>query len=106
MSFFESEIVKEEIAELLNLGKKISENLVDVSELSHSELKERIKILQLTLDKTKIVYTRLCLTDDLMAKQICQSLQNIAKIMSKDTYLEALIEVQELINNMKNELDR
>lgn len=106
MSFFESEIVKKEIEDLLNLGKKISENLTNISELSYSQLKERVEILQETLDKTKIAYTRLCLTDDLIAKQVKISLQKTAKIMGKETYLEALDEVQKVINNMKNELDR
>jgi hypothetical protein len=106
MSFFDSEIVKEEMQNISALSKKSSENLLDLSEQSNEEIKQKVDVLQAMIDKTKIFCMRLSLVDDPEAKQLSDQLQKCASIMGKKTIMEALEEVQQRIDSMKEQLDK
>ena len=62
--FFESEIVREELAEINKLQEEIYGSVFSFGSLSREEQKEHVERLILLLDKQRIMYTRLSLSDD------------------------------------------
>jgi len=62
--FFESEIVREELAEINKLQEEIYGSVFSFGSLSREEQKEHVERLILLLDKQRIMYMRLSLSDD------------------------------------------
>ena len=62
--FFESEIVREELAEINKLQEEIYGSVFSFGSLSREEQKEHVERLIILLDKQRIMYTRLSLSDD------------------------------------------
>jgi hypothetical protein len=63
-NFFDSEIIKNELKEIDHLQKEICENLLDFGEASQENKLQHIDKLSRLLEKQKIMYTRLSLSDD------------------------------------------
>jgi hypothetical protein len=105
MSFFESTIVKEEVEHTRNLIKKFAE-LPIVITLSDHEINKWADELQELLEKTKIFFARLRLSDDEMAKEIKDKVDSYAKLMGKDNFNAALEDVQTVIYDIKIQLDK
>jgi hypothetical protein len=106
MSFFEAEIIREEIENIANLGSQIMETLQGFSMLSKDKMREKINIMQEQLDKTMIFCFRLNLSDDKDAKKTMEELRICAKLLGKENIMDALKEVQLVINDMKEQLDQ
>ena len=62
--FFESEIVREELNEINKLQEEIYGSVFSFQSLSREKQKEHVESLILLLDKQRIMYTRLSLSDD------------------------------------------
>ena len=63
--FFESEIVREELQEINELQEEIYGKMMNLSQLSTSEdRKEHVEKLTTLLEKQRLMYTRLSLSDD------------------------------------------
>jgi hypothetical protein len=77
MSFFDSEIVQQEIEEINNLQSEISKQIFTFPSMSKSEKYEHMQSLSSLLEKQQLLYTRLSLSDDPkaieMKKQIIES---------------------------------
>ena len=69
MSFFDSEIVRSEMVEIEMLWSDITKNVWNVINMSKEEQKFYISLLEKYLDKQKILYTRVRLSDDPKAKE-------------------------------------
>ena len=106
MSFFEAEIIRKEIEHIANLGEQITDTVQSFSMLSKDEMRKKINILQEQLDKTMIFCFRLNLSDDKEAKETMEELKICAKLLGKENIMEALKEVQLVINDMNEQLDQ
>lgn len=69
MSFFDSEIVRSEMVEIEMLWSDITKNVWNVINMSKEEQKFYVSLLEKYLDKQKILYTRVRLSDDPKAKE-------------------------------------
>ena len=67
-NFFDSEIVKEELEEINDLQKNLYGSIMLFPEMDRSEKVEHIELLTELLDKQKVMYARLSLSDDPEAK--------------------------------------
>jgi hypothetical protein len=105
MSFFNSPIVQEEIERISELGTLIAENVLLFPSLSDNQKKERVKTLQEMLDKIKLFYTRLSLSDDVEAKQMKDKMNEASVMMGDETLLDACDKIQYLIDEMRKALD-
>jgi hypothetical protein len=109
MSFFDSDIVQEEIKNISNLSDLISNSVLVFHTLPIPEMVKRVDVLQEMLDKLNLFYLRLSLSDDVEAQQMKEKLQKTAVLMGASdagNINEAFDGVQHLINNMRDELDR
>ena len=69
MSFFQSEVVRAEMAEIQELQEEVYSNVFEFPQMQLEDQKYHIDILERLLEKQKIMYTRLSLSDDPQAKK-------------------------------------
>lgn len=80
MTFFSSDIVKTELKEIGFLQERISSNILSFQEMNKEEKINHIKMLEELLEKQRILYTRLSLSDDPNAIDMKNKLDNSMKI--------------------------
>ena len=73
-SFFNSEIVREQLKEINELQSDIYGNAFAMNISSQESLKEHIEKLETLLEKQRLMYTRLSLSDDPEAKKMKEHL--------------------------------
>jgi hypothetical protein len=79
--FFDSEIIQEELTEINNLQEKIYDSLFDFGMMSKEEQLEHISILTNLLEKQRVMYTRLSLSDDPKAVEMKENLRKSVAMM-------------------------
>jgi hypothetical protein len=105
MSFFESPIVQEEIERISELGTLIAENVLLFPSLSDQQKKARVITLQEMLDKIRLFYTRLSLSDDVEAQEMKERMNLASVMMGDETLMGACDKIQYLIDEMRKALD-
>lgn len=73
-SFFDSEIIQNELKEINELQKEIYQNVLAFSSMSREDKLNHIEKLSDLLEKQKIMYTRLSLSDDPKAIKMKENL--------------------------------
>jgi benzoyl-CoA reductase/2-hydroxyglutaryl-CoA dehydratase subunit BcrC/BadD/HgdB len=79
--FFSSDLVKDELDQINKLQEEICGSFFTFSSLTHEEKMEHIDKLKLLLEKQKIMYTRMSLSDDPQAIETKERLQKSAEMM-------------------------
>ena len=96
MSFFESEIVRAEMAEIHELQEGVYENFMKFPYMNNADRTFHIDQLSKLIDKQKIVYARLSLSDDPDAKEMKEKIMESAKSMG----LPADVDVAKMFDQM------
>ena len=96
MSFFDSEIVRAEMAEIHELQEDVYENFMRFPYMNNADKTHHIYQLSKLIDKQKIVYARLSLSDDPDAKEMKESILQSAKSMG----LPADVDVAKMFDQM------
>ena len=81
MSFFQSDVVRAEMAEIHELQEEIYSNVFKFPSMSKDDKKYHVDILERLLDKQRVMYTRLSLSDDPDAKQMKEQITQSAAMM-------------------------
>ena len=79
--FFKSEIIQEELNEINRLQEKIYGSLLAFSAMTRDEKLEQIETLTTLLEKQKVMYTRLSLSDDPKAIEMKENLRKSVSMM-------------------------
>ncbi len=74
-NFFDSEIVKKELVEINKLQEQVYSRAFQYPLMSREDKVEHIEKLITLLEKQKVMYTRLSLSDSPEAKKMTQTLQ-------------------------------
>ena len=101
MTFFKSDVVRAEIAEINELQEDIYKNVFKFPTMTKEEKLEHVKILEKLLDKQKVLYTRLSLSDDPEAIQMKERITESASMMG----LPSNVDMNVIFNNMSSMLD-
>jgi GTPase Era involved in 16S rRNA processing len=101
MSFFKSEVVRAEIAEISDLQEDVYKNVFKFSTMSKEEKLNHVKILERLLEKQKVLYTRLSLSDDPEAVVMKQRISESASMMG----LPINVDMNVIFNNMSRMLE-
>ena len=64
MSFFDSDVVRAEMAEISELQEEVYGNVFKFPTMSKADQQYHVEVLERLLDKQKVMYTRLSLSDD------------------------------------------
>ena len=101
MSFFDSEVVRAEMSEISDLQEDIYKNVFKFYSMSKEEKYHHVLMLKKLLEKQKILYTRMSLSDDPEAKQAKQRIVDSATLMG----LPSDVDMGTIFNNMSEMLD-
>jgi hypothetical protein len=106
--FFESELIREELEEINNLQREIYSSILNFGSLPSKEKKEHIEKLLSLLEKQKIMYTRLCLSDDPKAKELKANIKKSVVLMGfpADTDMNTLFaNMSKTIESLRQHID-
>ena len=104
MSFFDSEIVRAEMAEIHELQEGVYENFMRFPYMNNADKAHHMDQLSKLIDKQKIVYARLTLSDDPDAKEMKENIMQSAASMGLPANVDVVRmfdQMSEVINMMK-----
>ena len=101
MSFFDSEVVRAEMAEISELQEEIYNSVFTFPTMGQEEKVHHVKLLDRLLKKQQILYTRLSLSDDPEAKEMKEKISESAAMMG----LPPNVDMNVIFNNMSKLLD-
>ena len=108
MSFFNSEVVRAEMAEISELQEEIYTNVFKFPTMPLEDKRYHIEILERLIDKQKVLYTRLSLSDDPEAKKMKENIIQSAGTMGLPTNVDISVlfnQMGSMVNTMKQQLD-
>ena len=94
--FFQSEVVRAEMAEIAELQEEVYNNVFKFPSMSVEDQKYHVEVLERLIDKQKIVYTRLSLSDDPEAQKMKKHITESAEMFG----LPNNVDMNLLFNNM------
>ena len=102
--FFDSEIVRESLQDINDLQTELYSQLGDFSSLGSEDRLEHIDKLTELLEKQKLMYTRLSLSEDPKAKELKSQLEQSVMVMGfpPGTSIQVLFDgMQSTIDHLK-----
>jgi hypothetical protein len=108
VSFFNSDIVRAEMTEISMLQEDIYKNMFSFPTMNLEEKKFHISLLEKLLNKQKVLYTRLSLSDDPEAIQMKEKIIESATLMGMSPNIDMNVifnNMSRLIETMKRQLD-
>ena len=106
--FFDSEIIQEELEKINELQKLLYSNVMQFPTMERIEQMEHIELLTDLLDKQKVMYARLSLSDDSEAIKMKDYLQKSIPLMGfpKGTDMNLLFDgMKKTISQLKDHID-
>jgi len=107
MSFFNSDIVRAEMAEISELQEEVYGNIMKFGYMSKDDQIYHVEILERLIDKQKILYARLSLSDDPEATKMKEDIRESATMMGlpKDMDINLMFgQMSQMVDVMKNNL--
>ena len=101
MSFFDSEVVRAEMAEIAELQEEVYSNIFKFPRMSKEDQLYHVEILEKLLEKQRVLYTRLSLSDDPQAKEMKDRITESASMMG----LPSGMDMSSLFNNMSQAVE-
>ena len=109
MSFFNSEVVRAELTKIQELQDSVYINIFTFTAMSREKKLRHVEMLEELLDKQKILYTRLSLSDDPEAKEMKERILDSAKAMGlpPDVDMNVIFgNMSKMIIVMKDQIDK
>ena len=106
--FFESNIIQEELKEINKLQEEIYGSILRFGMMDRNTKLNHIEKLQTLLEKQRIMYTRLSLSDDPEAVEMKENLRKSVALMGfpPETDMQTLFDsMRETIESLKQYLD-
>jgi hypothetical protein len=109
MSFFNSEVVRAELTKIQELQDSVYINIFTFTAMSKEKKLKHVEMLEELLDKQKILYTRLSLSDDPEAKEMKERILDSAKAMGLPPDVDMNVvfsNMSKMIIVMKDQIDK
>ena len=109
MSFFDSEVVRAEMAEIHELQEEIYTNVFKFPTMSKEDQLYHVAILEKLLNKQRVLYTRVSLSDDPEAQEMKKSILEGARQMGLPTKVDMNIlfaNMNNMVSMMKKQIDK
>jgi hypothetical protein len=101
MRFFDSEVVRSEMTEIAEMQEEIYTNVFKFPSMNKEDKIKHVRLLEKLLDKQKVLYTRLSLSDDPEAQDMKKRITESATLMG----LPSGVDMNVIFNNMSKMLD-
>ena len=109
MSFFNSEVVRAEMAEISELQEEIYGNVFKFPTMSKEDQQYHVEILERLLEKQKVMYTRLSLSEDPQAKEMKKRITESASMfgLPQNVDMNTLFnQMGQAVGMMKQQIDK
>ena len=109
MSFFKSDVVRAEMAQINELQEEIYGNVFKFLTMTREDKAYHVDILEKLIDKQRVMYTRLCLSDDPDAKKMKQDIAQSAVMMGlpEGTDMNTVWDnMNKMVKVMKDQIDK
>ncbi len=100
MSFFKSDLIRAELAEISVLQEEIYSNIFRFPQMSDNEKLYHIGLLEKLLSKQRVMYTRIQLTDSDEIREIKEHMKQSAAMMG----LPENFDINVIFNNMEQHI--
>jgi len=108
MSFFDSDLVRSEMAEVQRLQEEVYASVMRFPTMAKTEKLKHIDMLEALLDKQRILYTRMSLSEDpeakIMKKQIIDSCMMMGIPEGTDVAV-VFSNLSQMLTHMRKEVD-
>ena len=101
MSFFDSEVVRAAMTEISELQEDVYRNVFKFPTMDREEKLFHVGLLEKLIEKQRILYTRLSLSDDPEAKLMKKNIIDSAQMMG----LSSEVDMSVVFSNMEKMLD-
>ena len=108
MTFFDSDLVRKEMTDIQELQEEIYGSVFNFPQMDNEEKEEHIDLLMELLEKQRILYARMSLSDDPQAKKMKENIQESAVMigMPKDVDMaNVFANMEKMIGIMKQQVD-
>ena len=108
MTFFDSDIVRKEMADIQDLQEEIYGDVFNFPQMDNDTKVEHIELLHELLEKQRILYARMSLSDDPAAKKMKENIQQSAVMMGmpKDVDMSNVFKnMEKMIDVMRQQVD-
>ena len=109
MSFFDSEVVRAEMAEISELQEEVYNNVFKFPGMTKEDQIHHIELLERLLEKQRVLYTRLSLSKDPEAQQMKENIIESAKQMGLPVNVDMQVvfkNMNDMVDIMKSQLDK
>ena len=109
MSFFQSDVVRAEMAEISELQEEVYNNVFKFPTLSKEDQKYHVDVLEKLLDKQKVMYTRLSLSEDPEAQEMKKRIVESASMFGLPQGVDMNLlfnDMSQAVGMMKEHIDR
>ncbi len=108
MTFFDSDVVRKEMTDIQELQEEIYGSVFNFPQMEKEDKEEHIDLLMELLEKQRILYARMSLSDDPQAKKMKENIQESAVMMGmpKDVDMaNVFANMEKMIGIMKQQVD-
>ena len=109
MSFFQSPVVRAEMAEISELQEEVYTNIFKFPTMNKEDQRYHIEVLERLLEKQRIMYTRLSLSDDPDAKKMKENIIESASMMgipSSTDMSKVFEQMGQMVQTLKTQIDK
>ena len=108
MTFFQSDVVRAELAEIQELQEEVYGALFKFPSMPKEDKQYHVEVLERLIEKQKVLYTRLSLSDDPEAKKMKETIMKGAKDMGLPTNVDMNLvfnDIYKMVDIMKKQID-
>ena len=108
MSFFDSDVVRAEMVEISELQEEVYDNVFKFPTMSREDQQYHVELIEKLLDKQKIMYARLSLSDDPAAVHMREEIAKSASVMGLPNSVDMNLvfnQMGDMVSMMKQQLD-
>jgi len=109
MSFFDSEVVRAEMVEIQELQEEVYTTVFDFPSMDKEDKLNHVKKLEYLLEKQRVLYTRLSLSDDPEAKLMKENIVKSAKMLGMPDNIDMSIvfsNMEKMLKTMRQQVDK
>ena len=109
MNFFQSPVVRAEMAEISELQEEVYSNVFKFPSMKKEDQLYHVDILNRLLEKQKVLYARLSLSDDPDAKKMKENIIQSASMMGVPSNVDMskiFNQMSEMVDVLKDQIDK
>ena len=109
MKFFQSAVVRAEMAEISELQEEVYTNIFKFPSMTKEDQLYHVDILNRLLEKQKVLYARLSLSDDPDAKKMKENIIQSASMMGVPSNVDMskiFNQMSEMVDVLKDQIDK